>query len=63
MGIEIVFLLLPIAAVSGWWAGRRSAQRNKATASGLGIPSDYLKGLNFLLNEQPDKAIEIFIQL
>ena len=24
---------------------------------------DYLKGLNFLLNEQPDKAVEIFIKM
>jgi len=63
MGFEIIFLLLPFAAFSGWWIGRKSALKNKNASSMLGIPSDYLKGLNFLLNEQPDKAIEIFIQL
>ncbi len=62
MGIEVLFLLLPLAVLSGWWIGRKSAIKKQAGAS-IGIPSDYLKGLNFLLNEQPDKAIEIFIQL
>jgi len=62
MEVEIVFLLLPLAVLSGWWIGRKSATKN-SSGSSFGIPSDYLKGLNFLLNEQPDKAIEIFIQL
>ncbi len=62
MGIEILFLLLPVAVFSGWWIGRKSTAKSKST-SAFQIPSDYLKGLNFLLNEQPDKAIEIFIQL
>jgi lipopolysaccharide biosynthesis regulator YciM len=26
------------------------------------LPRSYFKGLNFLLNEQPDKAIEAFIE-
>ncbi|MBN4080101.1 lipopolysaccharide assembly protein LapB [Beggiatoa alba] len=63
MGIEVVFLLLPLAVLSGWWIGRKSMVQKKFSALSPGIPSDYLKGLNFLLNEQPDKAIEIFIQL
>lgn len=63
MGIEVLFLLLPLAVFSGWWIGRKSSTRSKSASSSLGIPSDYLKGLNFLLNEQPDKAIEVFIQL
>ena len=62
MGIEVLFLLLPLAVLSGWWIGRKSVIKSHV-GSPIGIPSDYLKGLNFLLNEQPDKAIEIFIQL
>src|ERR1700748_3210949 len=27
------------------------------------LPSSYFRGLNFLLNEQPDKAIEAFLQV
>ncbi len=62
MGLEILFLLLPAAAFSGWWLGRRGAHEEPA-ASGGGIPPDYLKGLNYLLNEEPDKAIALFIEM
>jgi lipopolysaccharide biosynthesis regulator YciM len=58
---EILLLLLPVAAASGWWAARRSAQKEQ------GVCADrdpaYFKGLNYLLNEQPDKAIDVFIKL
>lgn len=56
-----LLLLLPLAAVSGWYAGRRDA--SKQTQSSYDLPSAYFKGLNFLLNEQPDKAIEVFIKV
>src|SRR4030067_1079248 len=46
----------------GMIAGARFAQRRQAKRS-LDLPSAYFKGLNFLLNEQPDKAIEVFIQV
>jgi len=55
-------LLLPVAAASGWWLGRSSTQRYEAR-SDLNLSSHYLKGLNYLLNEQPDKAIEVFIRV
>jgi lipopolysaccharide biosynthesis regulator YciM len=62
---ELVWLLLPIAAASGWLAAIRSAR--KAESAG-GVPasalrSDYFRGLNYLLNEQPDKAIEVFVKV
>jgi lipopolysaccharide assembly protein B len=59
--IELLWLLLPIAAASGWYAAQRSFQRATNPASKLS--SDYLKGLNYLLNEQPDKAIDVLIKL
>jgi lipopolysaccharide biosynthesis regulator YciM len=62
MVLELLFLLLPVAAVSGWWVGRRSTAK-VALPQTRDIPADYLKGLNFLLNEQPDKAIEVFIEM
>lgn len=61
MMLEALFLLLPVAAFSGWWIGRRSGGR-----AGEGNPrlsSAYFKGLNYLLNEQPDRAIEAFVQM
>jgi len=58
---ELLFLLLPLAALSGWWIGRR--QTSVSSASVASFNRDYYRGLNFLLNEQPDKAIEVFLQL
>ncbi|HEB54803.1 MAG TPA: lipopolysaccharide assembly protein LapB [Gammaproteobacteria bacterium] len=62
MVVEALLLLLPVAAFSGWLVGRRG-RAVKTERGGADIPSDYLKGMNYLLNEQPDKAIETFIQM
>jgi len=58
---ELLLLLLPVAAASGWWAARRSTRKEQ----GVCVDRDpaYFKGLNYLLNEQPDKAIDVFIKL
>jgi len=59
--ISLLFLLLPLAAASGWWlAQRHHRRRGKRDTS---LSSSYFKGLNYLLNEQPDKAIELFLQI
>lgn len=59
---ELFWLLLPLAAASGWFAAKRSSGKpgNKRTPI---FSSDYIKGLNFLLNEQPDKALAVFIEM
>lgn len=58
----VLFGLLPVAAASGWYlARRRSFSHRKRDASTLS--SNYFRGLNYLLNEQPDKAIEVFLKL
>lgn len=62
--LELLWLLLPVAAASGWWAGRRSARRPERPGGGANRPpSEYFRGLNYLLNEQQDEAIEVFIRL
>ena len=58
---DLLWLLLPLAAASGWLAARLEQKRHARQS--LDLPSAYFKGLNFLLNEQPDKAIEVFIQV
>lgn len=60
--LNLLWLLLPVAALSGWWIGRRAvnSQSNNSLRS---IHPEYFKGLNFVLNEQPDKAIEVFIRM
>ncbi len=62
MVLETLLLLLPVAAFSGWLVGRRGQSINKERGCSE-IPADYLKGMNYLLNEQPDKAIDTFIQM
>ena len=62
MGLEILFLLLPVAALSGWLVGRGGVSGHRREEGGLFSP-DYFKGLNYLLNEQPDKAVEVFVQM
>ncbi len=57
----LLWLLLPVAAASGWIMARRSMRREQRHTSD--IPPAYFKGINYFLNEQPDKAIEVFIRM
>lgn len=60
--LYLLFLLLPLAFISGWAVARRgNARRSGARVNELS--SDYFRGLNYLLNEQQDKAIEVFLKL
>lgn len=60
--LEILFLLLPLAAAYGWYMGNRSAQQNKQKQSNQ-ISRQYVTGLNLLLSDQSDKAVDHFIEL
>lgn len=58
-------LLLPVAALSGWYFGRREPL---STAVALRehnqqIANDYFRGLNYLLHDRPDKAIEVLVRV
>ena len=57
----LLWLLLPVAAGSGWWLGRARAHATERPDDEL--RSDYFRGINYILNEQPDKAIEVFIKV
>ena len=57
----LLFFLLPLAFLSGWWLGRRNESRREKPVTEFS--ADYFKGLNFLLNEQQDKAIDVFVQM
>ena len=52
--------LLLLAFILGWLLAKR---KNKKTRRQLRFSSDYFQGLNYLLNDEQDKAIEIFLQL
>ena len=57
--IEILFLLLPLAFYSGWRAAKKNDVKQCAESNRL--TDDYVKGVNYLLSEKPDKALEVFI--
>jgi lipopolysaccharide biosynthesis regulator YciM len=60
--LYVLVLLVPAAFACGWFAARRAAvHRSGVRVSELS--SDYFRGLNYLLNEEQDKAIEVFLKL
>lgn len=55
-------LLLPAAAWSGWWMASRNNSNKDAHVHNR-LSREYVVGLNYLLNEQSDKAVDVFIKL
>lgn len=62
-GLELLFLLLPVAALSGWLIGRRRKRHSSPSAGCPPLSQEFLRGLNYLLNEQTDEALELFIRM
>jgi lipopolysaccharide biosynthesis regulator YciM len=61
---SLLFLLLPLAAFSGWLVGIRRKRHGKSQKGDcVTLSQDYFKGLNYLLDEQADKALEVFIHM
>jgi len=60
--LELLFLLLPVAAAYGWDMGRRSAQQTKQDEANR-LSRDYVAGVNFLLSNQQDKAVDLFLDM
>jgi lipopolysaccharide assembly protein B len=58
---DLLWLLLPVAAASGWALAKREIKHDNVKLPDFS--SDYFKGLNYLLNEQTDKAIECFVRM
>lgn len=58
----VPWLLLPVAAAAGWWSANRTADKRQSAAAPE-LNDEYVRGLNYLLNEQPDKAIEALINV
>ncbi len=59
--IELLWLLLlPVAAASGWWVARRRQMDRPGSAT---RSAEYFKGLNYLIDDKPDQAIEVFTRM
>ena len=62
MDFELWWLLgIPVFFALGWIAAR--VDINQLVSESRSLPRNYFKGLNFLLTEQHDKAIDAFIEI
>lgn len=59
----LLVLLFVVAAATGWVFARLTGYRAGKENAGEDFSSDYLEGLNFLLNEQPDEALGVFVRM
>jgi lipopolysaccharide biosynthesis regulator YciM len=57
---SLILMGLPVAFVLGWIASRLDVRQLRL--ENRQAPKAYFKGLNFLLNEQQDQAIDAFIE-
>lgn len=55
-------LLVFFSLAAAWYLGY-SARHKRLSDEKSNLPRDYLVGLNFLLNEEPDKAVDVFIKM
>lgn len=60
--VVVSVLLLIAAAVLGWLLAHWGRGGKRASHFKF-VSAEYFRGLNYLLNEQPDKALEVFIRV
>jgi lipopolysaccharide biosynthesis regulator YciM len=58
----LLLLLVPVAAWAGWWFARTSSRRGERKRN-RALSNRYFQGLNYLLSEQPDKALQVFLKM
>ncbi len=62
--MKILGALFFLSSVAGAWvAGTRMRTQDEEPTQKTKLPRDYLVGLNFLLNDETDKAVDIFIKM
>lgn len=62
MDFELWYLVaVPLLFASGWWLRGLDARQRKEETQGL--DDHYFKGLSLLLSDEPDKAIDLFIEV
>ena len=57
---ELLFLLLPVAAIYGYYMGKNSLN-SKRQESKTQQSANYLKGFDYLLNNKQEKAVDKFL--
>lgn len=65
--VDLFWLLLPVAACSGWVAANKNKTTSilnlKSSANSFHFNQKYITGLNFILNDETDKALDVFLEL
>ena len=63
MGYLNIYLIVLAAVFAGWLLGRLTSSQNSANPKkATDSFGDYFVGLNYLLNDEPDEAIDTFIK-
>lgn len=57
-----IYILLFIAVGAGWFLGKAGRATGKSDRARGELFQDYFVGLNYLLNDEPDEAIDTFIK-
>jgi lipopolysaccharide biosynthesis regulator YciM len=60
--LEALFLALPVAVAYGGVMGRNSLRKAQRKQSSI-LSKHYYKGLNFLLSDEPDKAVDTLMKM
>ena len=60
---NLIALMLPVAAMSGWYAAKKHFTRKHIHGNGHSLTQAYRRGLNYLLNENTDEAISAVIRI
>ncbi len=65
MPVDSLALLLFffVAVACGWFAARYAGRLRRPANRDARINPEYFKGLNYLLDDKPDKAIEVFVSM
>lgn len=58
----MMIVVAVIAALVAWRLGRATALQQAQNKPGSELAKHYFQGVNFLLKEQPDQAIDVFIE-
>ncbi|MGU9978120.1 MAG: hypothetical protein ACNYNY_05550 [Candidatus Oxydemutatoraceae bacterium WSBS_2016_MAG_OTU14] len=62
MGYELLWLLLPLAAASGWLTATATRKKIKPSKR-INLPAAYIKGLQQIIDQQHIKAVDTFVEL
>lgn len=55
-----ILLLLPLGIAIGWLVPSLIKEKRSSTSN---LSNNYFRGLNYLINEEQDKAIEVFVKM